>query len=84
MLLTLELLPLLLSTAASSGDGRIVFVSSRASFNAPPFDAGKIVVTEEANYSRLKTYPTTKLYNVRNGGLGGGGGGGLQGGEKMG
>ena len=74
MLLTLELLPLLLSTAASSGDGRIIFVSSRACFQAPPFDAGKIVVTAEADYDRMKTYSTTKLYDVRERGGGSGGG----------
>jgi hypothetical protein len=70
VLLTLELLPVMLTTAASAGDCRILFVSSRASFNAWTFNADRIVVTEEPNYDRLRTYSTTKLYNVSNGGEG--------------
>ena len=64
MLLTLELLPLLLETAASSGDGRVVFVSSRAHRSAAPFDIDKVVVDKEEDYGRLKAYSNTKLYNV--------------------
>lgn len=64
MLLTLELLPILLETAASSGEARIVLVSSKASSMASPFQVDKLVVEEEADYDRLKTYPNTKLYNV--------------------
>ena len=65
MLLTLELLPLLLDTAAESGDGRIMFVSSGAhSSLAPSFDANKMVVSE-ADYRRHHSYASSKLYNVR-------------------
>ena len=64
MLLTLELLPLLLDTAAESGDGRIIFVSSYGHFFADPFDANRLNRTED-DYSRIKEYSNTKLYNVR-------------------
>ena len=64
LLLTLELLPLLTQTADSSGDGRVVFVTSKTSFWAPPFNIDKVVVKEEAEYERLATYFSTKLYNV--------------------
>ncbi len=64
LLLTLELLPTLLETAAASGNVRVVFVSSNAHRQAAPFNAENLVVKEEANYDRLKTYPNTKLYNV--------------------
>ena len=64
MLLTLELLPLLLDTAAESGDGRIVFVSSSGHYMADPFDANRLNRTED-DYGRLKAYSNTKLYNVR-------------------
>ena len=63
MLLTLELLPLLLDTAAESGDGRIIFVSSYGHFFADPFDANRLNRTED-DYSRIKEYSNTKLYNV--------------------
>ena len=63
MLLTLELLPLVLDTAASTGDGRIVFVSSVGHTNAPPFDVTKLSLTEE-QYGRMKAYFDSKLYNV--------------------
>ena len=64
MLLTLELLPLLLDTAASTGDGRIIFVSSsgHSSF-AGPFDASKMNYPED-QYKRFQVYGNTKLYNV--------------------
>ena len=64
MLLTLELLPLLLDTAAESGDGRIIFVSSSAHNMVDPFDANRLNRTED-DYGRLKAYSNTKLYNVR-------------------
>ena len=64
LLLTLELLPVLLETASSSGDVRVVFVSSGAHKQALPFNAEQLVVKEEAHYNRLRTYPNTKLYNV--------------------
>ena len=63
MLLTLELLPLLLDTAASSGDGRIIFVSSMLHFYAQHFDVGKLS-PEEQDYSRFAAYNNSKLYNV--------------------
>lgn len=64
MLLTLELLPPLLDTATSSGDGRVVFVSSSGHYNATPFDSSELNPTEE-EYQRIKGYNDTKLYNVR-------------------
>lgn len=63
MLLTLELLPLILDTAASSGDGRVVFVSSAGHSTAPSFDVSKLDTTE-AEYGRLEAYNRSKLYTV--------------------
>lgn len=64
MLLTLELLPVLLDTAGSSGDGRIVFVSSVAHTMARSFDPSRINLSE-GQYGRLAAYNNSKLYNVR-------------------
>ena len=64
MQLTLELLPLLLDTAASTGDGRIVFVGSAAhSLFAGPFDVSKMNRPEN-EYKRFEVYGDSKLYNV--------------------
>ena len=60
-LLTLELLPSLLETASSTGDGRIIFVSSNAhkygTFNPENMNG-------EQSYSRGRFYGNSKLYNV--------------------
>ena len=69
MLLTLELLPLMLDTAASpagEGDVRIIFVSSGLHYRAADFNAEKVLVSnlKEEEYDRLGTYSITKLYNV--------------------
>ena len=61
MLLTLELLPVLVSTEQSCGDGRITFISSVANTSAESVEADKLLVTREEDYNRLKTYPNTKL-----------------------
>ena len=65
LLITLELLPIILDSASSSGDARIVLVSSRAHeqgvWNPPQFNPA----TEE-QFSRLRGYPHTKMQNVRN------------------
>ena len=63
LLLTLELLPLILDTAATTGDGRIVFVSSMGHSLAAPFDVTKLNLTEE-QYGRMKAYGNSKLCNV--------------------
>ena len=63
MLLTFELLPLLLDTAASSGDRRIIFVSSAGHSFAQPFDANRLNL-EESDYGRFSAYNNSKLYNV--------------------
>ncbi len=65
MLLTLELLPLLLRTAASYGDARIIFVTSSLHFLARPFNPDKLSVPDEREYRRMQVYSDTKLYNVR-------------------
>lgn len=60
-LLTLELLPVLETTAGETGDARVVFVSSSAhrwgSWNPEDLSA-------EAEYGRFQSYPKSKLYNV--------------------
>lgn len=64
MLLTLELLPILLETAASSGDVRIVFLSSKGHFKAEKFNPDNLYKTKEEDYTRLGVYFVTKLYTV--------------------
>ena len=60
-LLTLELLPILLDTAESCNDCRIVVVSSRLHSSAE-FTPGNM--NAEQVYSRTKFYSNSKLYNV--------------------
>ena len=62
LLLTLELLPLLLHTAAASGDGRIIFVSSQGHFSANPFNPDALSEVGTALFN--KGYCNSKLYNV--------------------
>ena len=69
-LLTLELLPNILETASTSGDGRIIFVSSvlhnSADWNpTAPLSTLNMSQQEYASFSRMKAYNFTKLYNVR-------------------
>ena len=60
--LTLELLPNITETASSSGDGRILFVSSTIHYRSTPnFDT----INSEEDYGRFKAYGCSKLYNVR-------------------
>ena len=63
VLLTLELLPLLLETAATTSDGRIIFLSSAAHTYSSWNPANITSVTEE-QYSRTKFYCHSKLYTV--------------------
>ena len=60
-LLTLELLPLMLETAEQTGDGRIIFVSSRQHAHGV-FDPNNM--NGEVFYSRSGFYDNSKLYNV--------------------
>ena len=60
-LLTLELLPIMLDTATSTGDCRIVIVSSKACYS------GLFVpdnMNGEQSYGRMAFYSHSKLYNV--------------------
>ena len=58
-LLTLELLPLILSSAP---DARVVIVSSVAHKMGNPFDPNNL--EGEQDYNRFKQYGSTKLFNV--------------------
>ena len=58
-LLTLELLPLIMSSAP---DARVVIVSSAAHRIAPSFDSTNL--QGERGYDRMKQYSSSKLYNV--------------------
>lgn len=60
-LLTLDLLPLMLETAEQTGDGRIIFVSSRQHAHGV-FDPNNM--NGEVFYSRSGFYDNSKLYNV--------------------
>ena len=62
--LTLELLPNVIETASSSGDGRILFVSGLA--HTPRYGASfnPENLNSEQGYDRMSTYSCTKLYNV--------------------
>ena len=64
VLFTLELLPVLLETAALSGDVRICFVSSKATFKASPFNIDKFLVAKVEDYGRFRSYPNSKFYIV--------------------
>ncbi len=64
-LLTLELLPIVLETASTSGDGRILFISSGAHRGGFGVTFNPENLNSEIQYDRMKTYPNTKLYNVR-------------------
>ena len=61
LLLTLELLPIMLDTASSTGDGRIVIVSSDGhkwgQLNPDNLEG-------QLSYSGFKFYCNSKLYNV--------------------
>ena len=59
-LLTLELLPLITSSAP---DARVVIVSSAAHRIAPSFDPTNL--QGEHGYDRMRQYSSSKLYNVR-------------------
>ena len=58
-LLTLELLPLITSSAP---DARVVIVSSGGHRIAPSFDPTNLQM--ERGYDRMKQYCSSKLYNV--------------------
>ena len=60
-LLTVELLPLLKTTAERTGDSRVVFVASRRHAQGV-FDPKNI--NGEISYSRYAFYNHSKLYNV--------------------
>ena len=60
-LLTLELLPVLQTTAGETGDVRVVCVSSSA-HSWCKWEPDNM--NAERDYSRLKFYPKSKLYNV--------------------
>ena len=60
-LLTLELLPLMIDSALTLGDGRIVFVSD-ADHCKGEFNPGNM--NAEQSYARQKFYWHSKLYNV--------------------
>ena len=62
-LLTLELLPIILDTAESCNDCRIVLVSSIA-HRTGVFDPQNM--NGEVSYGRIQFYWNSKLYNVRN------------------
>ena len=62
-LLTLELLPIILDTAGSCNDCRIVLVSS-AAHKEGVIDPQNM--NGEVSYGRLRFYANSKLYNVRN------------------
>ncbi len=62
--LTLELLPVITETTSTSGDGRILFVSSGAHRRGFGTTFNPENLNSEIEYSRMATYPNTKLYNV--------------------
>ncbi len=53
----------MLDTASSTGDVRIVVMSSKAHEYAS-WDPDKMNAEEEQYYDRIKVYGVTKLYNV--------------------
>ncbi len=63
-LVTLELLPIVLETASTSGDGRILFVSSSGHMSSVTGPVNFETIDSDLDYGRLKSYGRTKLYNV--------------------
>ena len=63
--ITLELLPIVLETASTSGDCRILFVSSSAHYKRSAGEVDFNSIDSEEMYTRTKAYGRTKLYNVR-------------------
>ncbi|XP_064399277.1 retinol dehydrogenase 12-like isoform X2 [Halichondria panicea] len=63
-LLTLELLPTVIETASSSGDGRILFVSSVAHVRGWAGTVNFDTINSEQDYGRFNAYGRSKLYNV--------------------
>ena len=61
-LLTLELLPVMLDTAANTGDCRVVIVTSRAIYTGK-FDPTNL--NAERSYGPIFNYQNSKLYIVR-------------------
>ena len=61
LLITLELLPIMITTASHCGDCRIVMVSSMRHTQGV-FDPHNL--NAEQSYSRLGFYCNSKLYNV--------------------
>ncbi len=61
-LLTLELLPTILAAASSTGDCRIVFVSSLVHAWVNEWEPDNL--NGEQWYGRTKFYPKSKLWNV--------------------
>ena len=62
--LTLELLPNIIETASSSGDGLITFMSSGAHRRNFAGEVNFDTTNSEADYGRMKSYGRSKLYNV--------------------
>ncbi|XP_064396428.1 uncharacterized protein LOC135343355 [Halichondria panicea] len=63
-LVTLELLPIVVETASTSGDGRILFVSSSGHVRNVTGPVNFETIDSDLDYGRLKSYGRTKLYNV--------------------
>ena len=61
LLLTLELLPIMLDTASSTGDGRIVIVSSAFHKSG---ELNPSNMEGQQSYGRTMFYNNSKLYNV--------------------
>ncbi len=64
LLFTLELLPVLLATAGSSKDVRVLFVTSDGHFKGVFNPNGELNELKADQYGRMGTYLNTKLYNV--------------------
>ena len=64
LLITLELLPIILDSASSCGDARVVLVSSRA-HEQGLWNPAQFNPETEEQFSRLRSYPHTKMQNVR-------------------
>ncbi len=54
----------MIETASTSGDGRILFVSSGAHRRGFGVNYNPENLNSEIEYNRMATYPNTKLYNV--------------------
>ena len=65
LLLTLELLPVMLESSSSTGDGRIIFLTCKAHEFADGWNPEKMNLEYTEDCMRIEAFNVSKLCNVR-------------------